>query len=122
MASDLPLFTSCSTFLRLDQCTDPATSQAQALILGAPFDLATTGRSGARSGPGGIRQASANLAWEQTRWPWDFDAADFLQAADLGDVATHVGDPRGFIASLQAKASSVVDAGKHLLTLGGDHY
>ena len=66
MASDLPLFTGCPTFLRFPHCEDVAMSSARALILGAPFDLATTGRSGTRSGPAGIRQASANLAWEET--------------------------------------------------------
>jgi agmatinase len=122
MASDLPLFTGCPTFLRLPQCTDVAMSAATALILGAPFDLATTGRSGSRSGPGGIRQASANLAWEETRWPWDFDAAKFLKAADLGDVSSPVGDPRAFTKNLESKAAEVVNAGKNLITLGGDHY
>lgn len=122
MASDLPLFTTCPTFLRLPECADVSMSPAQALILGAPFDLATTGRSGARSGPGGIRQASANLAWEESRWPWDFDAGKFLKAADLGDVPVLVGDPRGFSQGLERKAAEVVNAGKNLITLGGDHY
>ena len=122
MASDLPLFTSCPTFLRFPQCADPASSPARALILGAPFDLATTGRSGSRSGPGAIRQASANLAWEEARWPWDFDAGAYLEAADLGDIPHSVGDPRAFADSLERRAREVVSAGKRLITLGGDHY
>ena len=97
-------------------------SAARALILGAPFDLATTGRSGTRSGPAGIRQASANLAWEETRWPWDFDAGKFLTAEDLGDVPALPGDPKGFTESLERKAAEVIQAGKSLITLGGDHY
>lgn len=122
MASDLSLFTTCATFLRFPQCADINASAAQALILGAPFDLATTGRSGSRMGPGAIRQASANLAWEETRWPWDFDAGAYLQAEDLGDEPAQVGNPRGFSENLQRKASQVVSAGKTLITLGGDHY
>lgn len=122
MASDLPLFTGSATFLRRPSCEDIASSKAQAMILGAPFDLATTGRAGARSGPAAIRQASTNLAWEEQRWPWDFDAAEFLSVADLGDVNPAVGDPRAFVEALQQKAGEVVAAGKHLITLGGDHY
>ncbi len=122
MASDLPLFTSCPTFLHFPQCSDPATSTAKALILGAPFDLATTGRSGSRGGPGAIRQASANLAWEEARWPWDFNAGDYLQAADLGDIPHAVGDPRAFADRLEQRARQVVATGKRLITLGGDHY
>lgn len=122
MASDLPLFTGCPTFLRFPRCEDIAMSSARALILGAPFDLATTGRSGTRSGPAGIRQASSNLAWEETRWPWDFDAGKFLTAEDLGDIPVKPGDPKGFTESLERKALEVVQAGKSLITLGGDHY
>jgi agmatinase len=122
MASDLPLFTGSATFLRRPSCDNIAVSTAQAMILGAPFDLATTGRAGARSGPAAIRQASANLAWEESRWPWDFDAAQVLGVVDLGDVNPAVGAPGVFIEALQRKAAEVVEAGKHLITLGGDHF
>jgi agmatinase len=122
MASDLPLFTGSATFLRSPACDDFAESSAQAVVLGAPFDLATTGRSGARSGPAAIRQASTNLAWEEIRWPWDFDAAQTLGVVDLGDVNPVVGDPRAFVEALQNKAANIVAAGKNLITLGGDHY
>lgn len=122
MTSDLPLFTGSATFLRRPSCDAIAVSKAQAMILGAPFDLATTGRAGARSGPAAIRQASANLSWEEKRWPWDFDAPDYLSVVDLGDVSPTVGDPRAFIEALQRKATEVVAAGKSLIALGGDHY
>ncbi len=122
MASDLPLFTGSATFLRRPACDDIAQSAAQAMILGAPFDLATTGRSGARSGPAAIRQASSNLAWEELRWPWNFDAAALLGVEDLGDINPVVGDPRAFVEALQSKATDIVAAGKSLITLGGDHY
>ncbi|MEX0962872.1 MAG: agmatinase [Pseudohongiellaceae bacterium] len=122
MASDLPLFTGSATFLRRPACEGIALSEAQAMILGAPFDLATTGRAGARSGPAAIRQASANLVWEETRWPWDFDAAECLSVVDVGDVNPVVGNPRAFVEALEGKAAEVIAAGKSLITLGGDHY
>lgn len=122
MATDLPLFTGCATFLRRPNCHAVADSAAQAMILGAPFDLATTGRAGARSGPAAIRQASANLAWEEPRWPWDFDAAQYLDVVDIGDVNPAVGDPRAFVEALERRAGEVIASGKTLITLGGDHY
>ena len=42
MAIDAPLYTGAPTFLRLPQCDGVAMSDADALVLGAPFDLATT--------------------------------------------------------------------------------
>jgi len=122
MALDSLLYTGASTFLRLPACTDISMSSANAVILGAPFDLATTGRSGTRSGPSAIRNASANLAWEEQRWPWDFNVARFLKVEDAGDVDVPVGDPAAFTRNLQQRASEILDAGKHLVTLGGDHY
>jgi len=122
MAADSLLYTGASTFLRLPACADIAMSSAQALILGAPFDLATTGRSGTRSGPAFIRNASANLAWEEQRWPWDFDVARFLNVEDAGDVDVPVGDPAAFTRKLQDKAGEILATGKNLITLGGDHY
>jgi len=122
MAIDAPLYTGAPTFLRVPSCTDVVGSRADALILGAPFDLATTGRPGARSGPLGIRNASAHLAWEEERWPWDFALSRELRVEDAGDVSVPTGDPAGFTRRLQDVAGRIVDAGKTLVTLGGDHF
>lgn len=122
MSIDAPLYTGAPTFLRLPECEDVASSRADALILGAPFDLATTGRPGTRSGPWGIRSASAHLAWEEQRWPWDFGVADELRVEDAGDLRLPTGDPAGFARALEARAGEIAAAGKTLITLGGDHF
>lgn len=122
MAIDAPLYTGAPTFLRVPPCTDVAGSCADVLVLGAPFDLATTGRPGARSGPLGIRNASAHLAWEEERWPWDFALSRELRVEDAGDVSVPTGDPAGFTRRLQDSADNILDAGKTLVTLGGDHF
>jgi agmatinase len=108
--------------MRFARCDDPAASGADALILGAPFDLATTGRSGTRSGPMGIRNASAHLVWEGQRWPWEFELTDKITVEDAGDVEVPTGDPAGFTRRLQARADDIIRAGKRLVTLGGDHF
>lgn len=122
MAIDAPLYTGSPTFLRLPACSSAADSAADACILGAPFDLATTGRPGARSGPLGIRNASAHLAWEESRWPWEFELARTICVEDAGDVTVPTGDAAGFVKRLQSRAEEFVREGKTLVTLGGDHF
>jgi agmatinase len=122
MSADEPLYTGAPTFLRLPRCEDVAASEADVLILGAPFDLATTGRPGTRSGPLGIRNASGHLVWEHPRWPWDFDASKVLSVEDAGDVAVPTGDAASFTKALFERAGDIVGAGKTLVCLGGDHY
>lgn len=122
MSADEPLYTGAPTFLRLPACDDVASSDADALVLGAPFDLATTGRPGTRSGPWGIRNASGHLVWEHPRWPWDFDVTKAICIEDAGDVAVPTGDSAAFTRALTERAREIVGAGKTLVALGGDHY
>jgi agmatinase len=95
---------------------------ADVVVSGIPFDMATSGRAGARSGPGAIRQASGNLVWDSPRWPWDFVLADRVKIADAGDVEFPYGEPQAATDAIQAHARTLLDAGKTLLTFGGDHY
>ena len=122
MSADEPLYTGAPTFLRLPACDDVASSDADALVLGAPFDLATTGRPGTRSGPWGIRNASGHLVWEHPRWPWDFDLTKTIRIEDAGDVAVPTGDSAAFTRALTERAEEIIGAGKTLVGLGGDHY
>ncbi len=48
--ADRPAYELVSTFLGLPACTDVTTSDADAIIQGIPFDLATVGRAGTREG------------------------------------------------------------------------
>ncbi len=120
--SDLPLYITISSFLRLPHVTQLEDSEADVIISGVPFDLATTGRSGSRFGPQGIRHASANLMWEGMRWPWDFCLADRLQAEDMGDLEFKNGEPQTLVDNLEAHALRILEAGKNMLTFGGDHF
>jgi len=96
--------------------------QADVVVSGIPFDLATSGRAGARSGPTAIRQASSNLVWDSPRWPWDFVLADKLKIADSGDIDFPYGEPQTATDAIQAHARRLLEADKALLTFGGDHY
>lgn len=93
-----------------------------AVILGIPYDLATSGRSGARMGPIGIRQASPQLRWEEKRWPWTFHLADKLRCADYGDICFTDGDSDEMLSALKQEADKIMAASKTLLSFGGDHF
>ncbi|WP_347710310.1 arginase family protein [Endozoicomonas sp. GU-1] len=59
---DFSLYSNAFGFLRQPLDFDPVNSDAEWIVTGVPFDLATTGRSGSRFGPEAIRKASVNLA------------------------------------------------------------
>ena len=70
---DYTMYANRFSFLGVPLTEDITKSDADLAILGIPYDLATSGRPGTRSGPTAIRQASANLRWEECRWPWTFE-------------------------------------------------
>lgn len=109
-------------FLRLPLNFQPYTSEAQWVITGVPFDMATSGRAGARHGPAAIRQVSTNLAWENRRWPWDFQLHEHLKVVDCGDLVFSFGDAQDMCDQLEEHADKVLAAGKRMLTFGGDHF
>jgi len=95
---------------------------ADVFVVGLPYDLGTSGRSGARAGPRGIRAASANLRWEAKRWPWQFDLFERLRVADYGDLEFPTGNHEALFHSVDEHYGKLLAAGKTLLSLGGDHF
>lgn len=93
-----------------------------AAVIGLPFDLATTGRAGTRSGPTAIRQASSNLGWEGRRWPWTFDAFKYLKVADYGDLDFVPGDAQDLNAEIAKHVNHIIESKTTLISMGGDHY
>lgn len=109
-------------FLRLPLNFDPYTSDADWVITGIPFDMATSGRSGSRFGAAAIRHASVNLAWEGKRWPWSFDVRQRLKIVDCGDLIFSFGDAQEMCDKLQQHTEKLLVAGKRSLAFGGDHF
>ena len=95
---------------------------ADVFIIGLPYDLATTGRAGTRSGPAAIRQASSNLRWEEKRWPWDFCVFDRIRVADYGDLEFPAGNHQGLFDQVEQHYGKLLNAGKTILSFGGDHF
>ena len=91
--------------------------QADYVILGVPFDVTSTYRTGARFGPAAIRQASLNI--ETYSFRTELDVED-LKLHDLGDL--HIStDTRKTLATLQNVITDILKVGKTPITIGGEH-
>ncbi len=119
---DTSIFFDVFSYLGLPLTRDFDSADVDAVVMGIPYDLGTSGRAGARDGPAAIRRASANLRWEENRFPWDFMLADRLRAIDYGDLKFMYGDSEDMLAQVEERAAAITRAGKTLVSLGGDHF
>jgi agmatinase len=98
---------------------DPTPRGADVAILGAPYDSATTYRSGARLGPRAIREQSLLL--------WGYNNAlrvnpfESLKIVDAGDVDVVPVDIRATQEAIEKRVHSLRSSGARVLLLGGDH-
>jgi agmatinase len=91
--------------------------KADYIILGVPFDGTSTYRTGARSAPNAIRQASLNIETYSFRTGIDIEE---LQLHDLGDL--HVsGSAKKTLERLELIIKELLEAGKTPVTVGGEH-
>ena len=114
-----PSFAGALSFLRRNYTRD--LNGVDVVVTGVPFDTATTNRSGTRLGPRAIRAASAVMAWERP-YGMEFDPLEKLAVVDYGDCHFDWGYPDKVPDEIEAHASSIIDQGPALLTLGGDHF
>lgn len=119
---DYSLYSNSMSFVRRPMVQNPVEADADVVVLGVPFDMATSGRSGARMGPDAIRRASVNLAWESKKFPWNFNLFKHTNVVDAGDLVFDCGDAEDLTQRLEAAASEIIASGKTLLSLGGDHF
>jgi agmatinase len=116
-----PAYSGALSFMRRRYTKDFLADPVDVVVSGVPFDLGTSNRPGSRFGPRGIREASAQVTWGTPHWPWDFDPFAILGVIDWGDVACLPSEPAEMVEAVEAHATAVLQAGKSLLTLGGDH-
>lgn len=91
-------------------------------IVGVPYDIATTNRPGARSGPRAVReQSSLSAEFSQGLWPWDHSLFDRHRVIDYFDVGYAPGDTQAMLTNVIDHVGLLVKAGANVLTLGGDH-
>jgi len=91
--------------------------KADYIILGVPFDVTSTYRTGARFGPNAIRQASLNI--ETYSFRTGIDAED-LKLHDLGDL--HIStDTEKTLERTALVIKDLLETGKTPVTIGGEH-
>jgi agmatinase len=91
------------------------------VVWGIPFDQATTNRPGARFGPQAIRRASAIFDGDP-QYPFKLDPFATLTVVDYGDAYFDYALPLEFAPAIADAAKTILDAGAHLFSLGGDHF
>ncbi len=99
---------------------------ADVAVLGAPFDLGTQYRSGARFGPRAIREASTLFSFGHAGAYDHEDDATYLAAettriVDIGDADIVHTDTLQSHANIEAAVRKILAAGAIPVTLGGDH-
>ncbi|OYY79073.1 MAG: arginase, partial [Rhizobiales bacterium 35-66-30] len=122
---DLPFVGIC-TFGKYPLCLDWDKLEADVAILGAPFDLGTQWRSGARSGPRAIREASTLFAFGHSGAYDHEDDVVYLPAGaarivDMGDADMIHTDTARSHANIEAGVRAILKAGALPVVLGGDH-
>lgn len=85
-------------------------------VLGIPFDIRTTNRTGARFGPEAIRRAFDKDSVEEVL---HVDTA-YLRGVDCGDLDMHSAE-KEYPDGIAAAVSEILSAGAVPVVLGGDH-
>ena len=122
---DLPISGICS-FAKQPICTDLDRLDANVAILGAPLDMGTMYRSGARFGPRAIREASTLYAFgpEGAYSPEDDQyhlSRESVRIVDAGDADIIHTDVAGSFANIEKAVRKILARGALPVVLGGDH-
>lgn len=115
-------FGGLSTFGQRPFLPDPTDLDAwrpDVAIVGAPFDIATTNRPGARFGPRAIR----TQAYEAGTYHLDLgiEIFEWLEVVDFGDAYCPHNQLDASHANIEARVAEVANRGIVPIVLGGDH-
>lgn len=122
---DLPFVGHC-TFGKQPVCDDWNDIQADVAVLGAPFDMGTQYRAGARFGPRSIREASTLFSFGHGG-AYDFEddvtylPVDQVRIVDVGDADMIHTDTVKSHANIELGVRKILEAGALPVVLGGDH-
>ena len=88
------------------------------VVVPVPYDSTVTARAGARDGPRAIIEASADMEL--------YDAGVGLEPYLHGihtfpEIAPHTGSPEAMTGRIESVVGELLDAGKFVVTLGGEH-
>lgn len=122
---NLPFVGHC-TFAKAPVCLDWEHIDADVAILGAPNDMGTQWRSGARFGPRGIREASTLFSFGHAG-AYDFEddvmylTREDVRMVDVGDADIVHTDMVSSNANIELAVQKILAAGAMPVVLGGDH-
>ncbi|MEZ5731139.1 MAG: agmatinase [Paracoccaceae bacterium] len=118
-------FTGICTFGKRPYVEDWTAIDADAAILGAPFDMGTQFRAGARFGPRGVREASTLFSFGHAGAYDHEDDATYLgpdvRIVDIGDADIVHTDTERSHANIEAGVRAILKAGALPVVIGGDH-
>jgi agmatinase len=118
-------FTGICTFAKSPYQPDWTAIEADAAILGAPFDAGTQWRAGARFGPRGVRDASTLFSFGHAGAYDHEDDATYLPASvrlvDLGDADIVHTDTEQSHANIEKGVRAALASGALPVVIGGDH-
>lgn len=93
-------------------------ARARVVVLPVPYDSTTTARAGARDGPAAIIDASADMEL----YDLALDREPYRHGIHtLPELAVHAGSPEAMVARVREVAGELIDDGKLVVTLGGEH-
>jgi agmatinase len=95
-----------------------AYDRARVVVIPVPYDSTASGWVGSREGPWAIIEASGNMEL--------YDIGIGMEPYRLGihtlpELAVHTGDAAAMIDRIESVAGEQIDAGKFVVTLGGEH-
>jgi agmatinase len=104
-------------FASLDE-EDSSFERSRVVILPVPYDSTVSARAGTRDGPRAIIEASADMELYDVGLgiePWRHGIHT------LPEVAPHTGSPEAMAERVESVVGELLDAGKFVVTLGGEH-
>lgn len=119
-------FVGHSTFAKSPVCTDWDKIDADVAVLGAPNDMGTQWRSGARFGPRAIREASTLFSFGHSG-AYDFEddilylTKEECRIVDVGDADIVHTDMVKSNRNIELAVRKMLEQGAFPLVLGGDH-
>lgn len=118
--TELPHFAGINTFMSFPYLEDVReVGNSDVAIIGAPFDMGTTYRSGTRFGPQAIRRISA--LFSTYNYEFAVDLRESLRVSDLGDVFVIPANIEKTFDQISRAVSHVAGSGAFPVILGGDH-
>jgi agmatinase len=119
-------FVGISTFGKSPICSDWDNIDANVAVMGAPLDMGTQFRAGARFGPRAIREASTLFSFGHGG-SYDHEddvvymTSDKVRMVDMGDADIVHTDQAKSLANIEYGVRKILKAGALPVVMGGDH-